>query len=232
MTNPADYNKKQNAAGNLTWPRITNIIEFWQGGQGLVADGMFGPASLSRYLTTYGAVDQGTPSALAEQAVLVAVRELGNGEEHRNNAGEHLHRYRDFPYGDDYKRPIGDWCAFAAGYWIETAAIELSVDMPFDRRFYDRKRNRRMPVGSAKTLVKRAGKGGSFVEVPRRGDLMSFDRGRAGSPAGHVVIVETVDLQEEIIHTIEGNVGRFPAKVKRRQRNLQDPGRLVHIARY
>lgn len=90
-----------------------------------------------------------------------------------------------------------------------------------------------MPVGSAKSLGKRIGKAGQFVDVglARRGDCIVWDRGRSGSPAGHVGIIERVDYEARLIHTIEGNVGAFPAKVRRRQWDIDRPGRLEFVAR-
>ena len=50
------------------------------------------------------------------------------------------------------------------------------------------------------------------VSNPRPGDIICFNRGTSGR-LGHVGIVETV--KGGIITTIEGNVGKYPAKVKR-----------------
>ena len=196
---------------------------------------MFGPASLAAWREQFAPSGdaRAVVHPIAEAAVRVAVDELGHGEEHRNNAGESLHRYRDFPYGDEYSRPIGEWCAFFVGYCLEQGAARAGAQLPFTRRFYDDTRNRRMPIGSAKALGRRMADAGAFVRIDdaQRGDVLVWDRGRADSPAGHIGIVEHVAARARIAHTIEGNVGAFPARVARRQWDMDRPGRLEFIAR-
>jgi uncharacterized protein (TIGR02594 family) len=51
---------------------------------------------------------------------------------------------------------------------------------------------------------------GKIVNEPKAGDLMVFSRKGGG---GHIGIIEKVNPQE--ITTIEGNVGDYPARVKR-----------------
>lgn len=170
----------------------------------------------------------------AEAAVRQAIRELGRGERHRNNGGAVLHRYRDYPFGRDadMSRSIGEWCAFFVGYCFEEGCRRAGIPMPFKRRFYDDRRGRMMPVGGAKALGQRMlmSEGREVpVDSVRRGDVLVWDRGRAGSRAGHIGIVEKVDRETRTIHTIEGNVGRFPAKVRRRQWDMDRPGRLVAV---
>lgn len=59
------------------------------------------------------------------------------------------------------------------------------------------------------------------VHNPKAGDLIIFKR---GSQQGHVGIVEQVEGGR--ISTIEGNVGKFPATVKRLHYNL---GSIPHL---
>ena len=56
-------------------------------------------------------------------------------------------------------------------------------------------------------------KEGSHVRRPRPGDIAVFWRGKKDGQLGHVGIVEAVDGDR--VTTIEGNVGNYPAKVKR-----------------
>lgn len=235
MSDPrAIYNRHRHNDGTLTWTMVSDVVAHWQADRGLVADGMFGPVSRDEWRRQFQLDDRHVPpSALADAAVGVAVEELGNGEEFANNAGAHVHRYRDYPEGDNYEHTVGDWCAFFVGYCFEQAADRVGVALPFDRRFYDDRRNRRMPVGSAKVLGRRIADAGRVVELESvsRGDVLVWDRGRYNSPAGHIGIVEAVDRDERLIHTIEGNVGAFPAKVKRRAWDLDRPGRLELVAR-
>jgi len=51
---------------------------------------------------------------------------------------------------------------------------------------------------------------GVKVKDPSIGDILVLDRGKYG---GHVGIIEDIDGDE--ITTIEGNVGKYPAKVRR-----------------
>lgn len=61
---------------------------------------------------------------------------------------------------------------------------------------------------SARSWLK--AKGSKRTSSPRPGDIIVFSR---GNRTGHVGIVETVHGKS--ITTIEGNVGRYPARVKR-----------------
>ena len=234
MQKPADYNARRMELGLLEHRHLVPAVELLQAELGLAVDGAFGPVTLEAWTERYEFRTQvGDPSPLAEATVQVAALELGRGEEHQNNAGEALHRYRDFPFGDDYQRPIGEWCAYFVGYCWEQGARRVNTDLPFDRRFYDRTRNRQMPVGSAKRLGRRIAAAGSEIplEEVRRGDVLVWDRGRRNSPAGHIAIVELVDRVTRLVYTIEGNVGAFPAAVARRQHDMDRPGRLELVAR-
>ena len=88
-------------------------------------------------------------------------------------------------------------------------------------------------TGGAKALFKRIRKTGTDLgkdlSLVRPGDVVAWHRGKEGSWQGHIEIVEFVD-DSGLLHTIGGNVGRFPAKVKRL---VHDPTheRLVGYAR-
>lgn len=77
---------------------------------------------------------------------------------------------------------------------------------------------------SARSWLK--AKGSKKVTRPKAGDLIVFAR---GNHAGHVGIVEYVS--EGNIHTIEGNVGPYPAKVKRMTYQLGHIKNLIGFVR-
>lgn len=67
------------------------------------------------------------------------------------------------------------------------------------------------------------------VRIPKAGDIICFTRGPVDGPLGHVGIVETVN--GNIITTIEGNVGEYPAKVKRLTYKLGEIKNLLGFVR-
>jgi len=149
---------------------------------------------------------------LGNAVASVARSEIGRGEEIANNQGDDVVRYRAGRKGS------GAWCAAFVSWCAEEACRRLDVAMPFARS------------GGAKKLYRNIGKAGSFVTVPEAGDVVCWHRGKAGSWQGHIAIVEKVG-DDGIIHTIEGNVGRFPAKVKRLAHDVTHE-RLVGFARF
>lgn len=66
---------------------------------------------------------------------------------------------------------------------------------------------------------------GKRVTRPQVGDLIVFNR-KAG---GHIGIIESIS--EEKITTIEGNVGKYPAKVKRVKYNAENIPNFVGFVR-
>ena len=120
---------------------------------------------------------------------------------------------------------------------IEEAAKRIGKPAPRWRRFYDEDRNRRMPIGSALVLAARVSEyggkpvyeNGAYVRTPIPGDIWAIKRGRRGSRAGHVGLIESWG-EGNVAHTIEGNAGAFPCKVKRYVRDF-DFFDLATIAR-
>ena len=229
VTSAIAYNRRQRQRGQLTDEDDASIVSIAQTALGLADDGKLGPktrAAVSAYFA---------PSIIGRAIVEVAERELGRGEWRWNNSGPDIARYRDLPWNPDKPtRYWGDWCAFFAGYVVATACAELGVPCDW-RRFYDVRSARRMPVGSAKTLVRRMAEAGEFIAkdgelrgVPRAGDLFSIHRGPETRMRGHVGIVTA--YRAGTIETIEGNVGGFPSYVKRLTRSLEAM-RLRDIAR-
>jgi len=87
-------------------------------------------------------------------------------------------------------RTDGPWCAAFVQWCFEMS----SESLPWRR------------THSAKGLYKRIGRAGSFVDVPLPGDVVCWDRGIIGSPAGHTGIVARVI--GDTFWSIEGNRGR------------------------
>lgn len=139
-------------------------------------------------------------SSLALLALDIAEGEIGQREEGGNNAGPAVRLYR----GDDVR---GAWCASFVGYCFEQAALSRGIALPFKRSH------------GAKTIYRRIGRAGAFVDLPQPGDVPCWQRGN-GTPAdawkGHVGIVSEVREVDGVVHfkSIEGNRGRYPAIVK------------------
>lgn len=137
--------------------------------------------------------------ALSVKALHVATKNIGYGEDEGNNLGRFIRAIGG--------KPGAEWCATFVGYCFARAWGLLGFPgqgVPFDRS------------SSAKRLTKNIGRAGRLFTDPREalpGDVICWSRGVLGWQ-GHIGIVERVD-PDGIVHTIEGNVGRYPAKVKR-----------------
>ena len=210
-----DYNKRQMDLGLFTEYHIQQLVEFWQEGHDLKADGYCGPQ-------TQESLDEqrfGTlaiTSTLASSALEVALGELGNGEEGGNNSGPHIARYKGIADDGD-PDDDGAWCASFVSFCFDTAADCLDIDLPFKTSH------------GAKALYKRIAEAGAKVSAPIPGDVVCWDRGKPGSWQGHIGIVEK--FEGGIVYTIEGNVGRFPSVVKRLRHDLESQDRLIGFAR-
>lgn len=133
---------------------------------------------------------------LAAEALQVALEELGCGETNENNAGNDVVRYR---FGRDTRGP---WCASFVGWCFVQASINLDMELPF------------ATSAGAKRLFKNVARVGRKVAAPCPGDIICWHRGKEGSWTGHIGFVEGV-TDDGIVHTVEGNVGAFPAIVSR-----------------
>ena len=206
-----EYNKEQMEKGNLTDWHISELVKAWQRSNGLVVDGMCGPNTLRTF-------DPEEPASLFGHKILeVALEELGNGEIGGNNSGPHIARYKNIADDGD-PDDDGAWCAAFLSWCAEEAASRLGVDMPFQKS------------QGAKRLFSNVAKGGgTYVENPGPGDFVCWDRGKKGSWQGHIGVVERVE--DGILHTVEGNVGRFPSKVRRFMHDLTRQDRLEGFVR-
>ncbi len=133
--------------------------------------------------------------------VTVAQSQLGLGEEGKDNHGKYVERYT--------KGKQVSWCAAFVSWTLERAGY---------RKDY---------LLSARSFYKNGGF--KSIQKPRSGDIIVFYRGSRRSGLGHVGIIEQVRGSD--ITTIEGNVGKYPARVKRMHYNLQHIPNLIGFVR-
>ena len=126
------------------------------------------------------------PALSAENRIVeIARSQLGKGEIGGNNKGSQVKAYT---LGQEVS-----WCAGFVSWVLKEAGVSRQKYLLSARRYWvDYKANR--------------------VKTPRAGDIICFYRGIRGDWIGHVGIVEKV--QGQTLVTIEGNVGRYPARVK------------------
>ena len=213
----SDYNKKQYANGDFTDLMIVQLVAHWQSHHGLDIDGYCGPKTQQSLLDARQKPDINPESSEAGLVGLqVAIKQIGKGEEGGNNSGPFVemlkHKVYDGNTDDD-----GAWCAAFVSWCFEQAYDQLDLQMPFA---YSQ---------GAKRLYRNIGNAGWFPEDPAPGDVVCWDRGKPGSWQGHIGFVEKV--QDGVLHTIEGNVGRYPSKVKRFLHDMKSDARLVGYAR-
>lgn len=129
-----------------------------------------------------------------------ARHEIGKGELGADNAGPDV-----FKYTHGQKSP---WCAAFVSYVMDYSGIHDFGYLLSARSYYNKAR----VMGRLKH------------HDPRPGDLIVFSRGQAHSWTGHIGIIENVGPDR--ITTIEGNVGLYPAYVKRCSYRL---GAIPHL---
>lgn len=195
MTTEADtYNAAELAAGRITAEHITALASEYQRGNRLVIDGKLGPA-------TRASLVEPTAINLGATIVFIAVAEIGHGESGGNNQGHDIERYCK---GTGMDPPI-EWCAAFVGYVLQEAHRRLLLPFPIAHR----------SVGAKKLADQIGGEGSVIINVAHLdpGDVISWHRGAEGSASGHIGIVEYV--ADGLVHTVEGNTGNYPSKVRR-----------------
>jgi hypothetical protein len=161
------------------------------------------------------------PKVIAEHAVKVAIRNLGYGETTANNAGRFIDAIGGAATG--IKQP--SWCALFAGYDYRESYRELDP-LGVTPQWLFRRAGVPEP-GAARLVLAMARVGRRFKdpELARPGDLLLWKR----DGGHHVGILEFVD-EHLLCHTIEGNVGRFPAPVKRLVHDVEREPHFVTFA--
>lgn len=129
---------------------------------------------------------------------------IGQGEVGGDNKGQFVRRVLNGEEGMS-------WCAA----FVSTVLKEEGKQYPYMR--------------GAKKMFQIFKAQGKVVQTPEPGDLIFFWREKKSSWKGHVGIVEAVT--PTTIHTIEGNVGKYPAKVKRLSYPRKDVPKLLGYAR-
>ena len=138
---------------------------------------------------------------LLAEVVETAERNLGFGESGRNNSGPFIDAIGGEPYGEPA------WCALFVNHCYRTAARLTGVELPFNPW-----RRAGVPEAGAATLarlIQVAGRGFTSPLHARPGDVVLWKR-KGGH---HIGIVWRGE--HDLTQTIEGNVGAFPAKVRR-----------------
>jgi hypothetical protein len=138
---------------------------------------------------------EGVPVAL--DLITPAVSQIGFGEIHGNNLGEHV---------DNYAQAVGMrapilWCA-AFVYWCYLDACERSDVVPLVKG----------SAGARRLCKNVLTAGGTKHEIPYTGDIALWSRGVGNTWKGHVGIV--IGGNGGTFSTIEGNRGTFPSKVR------------------
>lgn len=138
---------------------------------------------------------------LTTKRIEIAKSQIGKGEKGGNNAGEDVYTYT--------KNQSVPWCA-AFVSWVRRQAGEEAHYIYSARQYWELYKDRR-------------------VDSPRAGDIMCFWRKGKDSGLGHVGIV--IKVTEKYIYTIEGNKGKYPAKVKelRYARDKEIPRLLGYV---
>lgn len=175
------------------------------------------------------ATEHPKPLGFAAMVLEVAREEIGNGEEGGNNAGAHVARYKSIELEPDDDNDLGAWCAAFISWVAREAARRMGADLGF-----------RTSQG-AKQLGRRIAKAGKQLEVPEPGCVVVWDRGKLqangkASWLGHIELCERIEYspsgKPSILHSIGGNVGRYPSKVRRFQHDLSREDRIELFAAF
>lgn len=141
------------------------------------------------------------------KAIHVAQHNIGFGEDTENNEGRFLDLIGS--------KPGWEWCGVFASYPYRRAAQLLDLEPPA----WCYRRPGVIEPG-ARALVRAMGKVGRLYTDPtecQAGDLVLWTRwtlvGLKPTRKAHAAFIEAPD--DGLVGTIEGNVGRVPAKTKR-----------------
>lgn len=159
-----------------------------------------------------------TKEQFRQEVLANAIADIGKGEEGQNNWG---------PYVKGLLASVGinepaAWCAAAVVRWITLAMMGLTEERMISYPHYQEVISIYSP--SAKAMFNAARELGWVLppgELPQPGDIgitkrTAYDsHGNVIDWLAHAFMVESFDPLLSTIDTIEGNVGKFPAKVRR-----------------
>lgn len=215
---------------------VEAAVKAWQAhgidprGRKLVIDGLYGrmtraslesnvedalmprPQDLSSFTRT---------NHVADMVVRVALEELEAGarEVGGNNQGPWVEKYHRNDKASQYEWA---WCAAFTSWCVSEACKRLQYPMPFKY------------TGGAQNIYKQFDArnwtyAASDDNPPQPGDIVVWWRGTTKTWKGHVGIVW--DYRDGVVFVIEGNVGKYPAKVAIFSYNLQDMEKLLGFCR-
>ena len=163
----------------------------------------------------------GAPHDYAEGVVRRAIGEMRAGAKEigGNNKGKWVTKYHRG------KEPEGRgwaWCAAFTSWCFSKAAEDMGVEMPFEY------------TGGAQNIIRQFARRGWVVPVsheapPLPGDVVVWWRGQTRTWKGHVGIVW--GYRGRTCYVIEGNVGKFPAKVRMFSYDLDSMPKLIGFGR-
>ena len=129
----------------------------------------------------------------------------------------------DGPRIREYLKPWGlvppqNWCAVSFCYWLREACERLNIAMPI--KGSPAARGCEAQFIENRIWVPKARFGKSSV-VP--GNVPIWWRKSPGDWPGHIGIIEYVDWEKRLMHTVEGNSGPLGNRVARMERRMDDP---------
>ena len=218
---PDDFNEREIVGRRIRADHVTTLTLIAQKTLGLPPDSKCGPAT--RAALEALAPPARPPATIGEAVVAFATTLIGQGEEGANNRGSFIER-------------IGgqqgmEWCALSAGYaWRETLTRAGKTPAAY---WY---RRPGVPEPGALNLIRAVAAASAAARGPGRfmdpgkarpGDLAALDH---GDGHGHLFLVASVD-PDDLVATLEGNVGRYPAKYKPLVRDVNKESRFWGFAR-
>jgi hypothetical protein len=177
---------------------VTQLVREHQLARDLIVDGLLGPK------TAASIMGHRLGTRVMLKALSLAIADIGKGEEERNNESDWLRTVRvsDGTGKDGFAR--GPWCASWVSYCFVRAIMKLGAEglIPWESSRGARALGRWLKANAWE------------LEVPTPGAIGIYSRGPVGGWQGHAVIFESYYPDQDSAFTVEGNVGRFPAKVQ------------------